>query len=250
MKMHLVFPCLVIVNTIFATSPEPEETNPLFQYDLTAYNTNNQPFHLRNALPEKEPSFTDMTILNLDLPSAMQVDDIAERILYGDADVVHMTNTSTQRASHLYEMLQKTYAHFIHIPKQKRGSFIASKYPLSQATVILSEEENIPNEEVLEFVIHGANRYKAYVRSNDVSRQTINLTNTDDDATTSILLVDLPGTLTVVKQRFSLFQSAPEKDLSSTEGVEILPIRRGGGGGGRDNDNGGRERICRGLDRF
>ena len=164
MKVYFTVSCLLAISTIFATSAQQEkscltkdETASLFQHYLKKcrkYHMENQPVYLRNAYRENNLSFNDIIILNLDPPSTMEVNDIAERILYGDADVVHLRNTSTNTASHLYELLQKNYTHFIHVPYQETGVFVASKYPLKQAEVIRSEQKNAPYKDVLKFTIH------------------------------------------------------------------------------------------------
>lgn len=58
----------------------------------------------------------------------------------------------------------------------------------------------------------------------------------------SVLLGDVPGTFTVIKQakqQFSLSQLAERADLLAGETFDIVPVRRGGGGGDRDNDDRG-----------
>lgn len=185
---------------------------------------------------KKNPSSNDMIILNLDPPSTMQISDIAERILYGDADVVHLRNTSTNAASHLYELLQKNYTHFIHVPSQEKGVFVASKYPLRKAEVTRIEQENASYNDVLEFVIHEGNICCARVSTSDLSIQVVNSSGSDDNTTTSILLVDVPGSFTVLKQQrgqFSSFQSEERIALLGSETFEIIPVRR------RDNDDRG-----------
>jgi hypothetical protein len=219
-----------------------DETAPLFQRYLTKcrkHNMANQPVYLRNACREKNPSSNDTIILNLDLPSTMQINDIAERILYGDADIVYLRNTSTSTASHLYELLQQNYTHFIHVPCQEKGLFIASKYPLKQAEVIRIEQENVSYKDVLKFSIHEDNICCARIGASDLSIRVVNSRSSDDNTTTPILLFDIPGTLTVIKQQkqqFSSFQLADGIGLLATEMFEILPVRRGGGG---DDDRGG-----------
>lgn len=242
MKACFIFSYLFVVGAIFASSDHltARETTPLFQSYLAAcklQNTENQPVHLRNASQEKEPSFTEMTILDLDIPSTMQIEAVAERILYGDADVVHLANISTQRVSHLYEMLQSTYSHFIHVPSKGQGLFIASKYPFSTATITLVERENVADKELLEFTIHGANTYHASVCSNDFSMQVINSDDTEDNTITPILLVDMPGVLTIMKQRFSPFRVARKIGLLAADTFQIVPVKRKGGE--NDNDKGG-----------
>jgi hypothetical protein len=236
MKAHLFAAFIIITSSLGHLVAD--EATPLSQCYLVAceqQNTENQPVHLRNSFREKEPSFTEMTILNLDIPSTLQTQEIAERILFGDADVVHLKNTSTQRASHLYEMLQRTYSHFIHVPSRERGLFIASKYPLFKAAVTLSGEGNVA-EGMLEFAIHGANTYYVVVSPNDFSMQIVNSNNVKDSITTPILLIDVPGTLTLVKQQFSPLQFTQKVDLLAAETFQIVPITKKGSG---NDDKGG-----------
>ena len=105
MKLNLFFSSLFAANTLMISHLISEEGASLFQ---------SQPVHLRNARQEKEPAFTEMTIL--DVSSVMQIEAIAERVLYGDADVVHLAYISPQKAFRLYEILQDAYSHFIHVP--------------------------------------------------------------------------------------------------------------------------------------
>jgi hypothetical protein len=240
MKAYFTISCLLAINTIIANPAKQveaylteDETAPLFQRYLTTcckHNMVNQPVYLRNACREKEPTFTEMTIL--DAPSIMQIEAVAERVLYGDADVVHLADISSQKASCLYEMLQDTYSHFIHVPRKDRGEFIASKYPLSQVEITQYEQENAMREEVLEFAIHGANMHRACLSLNDSS---IRLVNSNDSAETAVLFGDLPVALTVVKQHFSPFQNAQNIDLIAKDTFNIVPVRRGEGG--RDNND-------------
>jgi hypothetical protein len=247
MKAYFTVSCLLTISTIFANPAKQaevylieDETVSLFQRYLTncrKHNMANQPVYLRNACREKNPSSNDVFILNLDPPSTMQINDIVERILYGDADVVHLRNISTNTASHLYELLQKNYTHFIHVPCQEKGLFVASKYLLKQAEVTRIEQENASYKDVLKFAIHEDN-ICARVGISDLSIQVVNSSGSDDNTTTPILLVDVPGTLTVVKQqREQFFQLQLEEriDLLATETFEIIPVRRGGG----DNDDSG-----------
>lgn len=242
MKAHFTFSCILAASTAFSAS-EPvitDQNTSVFQHYLQTRQTQNKrirPVYLRNASRSKEPSFSDMTILNLRLPSAMEVHDIGERILYGDPDIVHLSHISTQQASDLYEMLEQTYTHFIHTPHNENGLFIASKFPLSDAELLMTEEEVSPREEMLQFVIHGANAYPAYVSENHLPIQLIKYADAEGTMTFPTFLSDLPCTLTIVKQQFSLFQSqtAPKTGLLSEGTFKILPVKRGGS----DNDRGG-----------
>lgn len=228
MKLNFSFSFLFAVSTLFISSAQhliAEEGDSLFQSYLAACqpeNTENQPVHLRNACREKEPAFTEMTIL--DVPSIMQIEAIAERVLYGDADVVHLANISSQKASRLYEMLQHIYSHFIHVPNKGRGEFIASKYPLSQVEITQYEQENAIRKEVLEFAIHGANMHRACISLHDSS---IQLVNSNDTTEATVFLGDLPAALTVVKQQFSPFQNAQKINLIAKDTFDIVPVRRG-----------------------
>lgn len=240
MKASFTFSCLFIASTIFATSAEcsiVDKAPSLFQHYLAVCEQErieNQPVHLRSASQEKDLFFNDITILDLDIPLAMPIETVAERILYGDADVVHLANTSTQRTSHLYQILEKTYPHFIHVPYRERGMLIASKYPLSQATMTLVGEGNSADKEILEFTIHGANTYYVSVDSNSFSMQIINPDNVKDASTTPIVLFDVPGTLTIVKQQFSPLRLAHKADLLAAEMFQILPIKHKGEGSSDD----------------
>ncbi len=245
MKAYFTVSCLLAISTIFASPTQQaevylieDETAPLFQRYLTKcrkHNMANQPVYLRNACREKNPSSNDIIILNLDPPSTMQINDIAERILYGDADVVHLRNISTNTAFHLYELLQQNYTHFIHVPCQEKGVFVASKYPLKQAEVIRIEQENASYKDILKFTIHEDNICCARVGTSDLSIQVVNSSGSDDNTTTPILLIDVPGTFTVIKQQFSPLQLGERVDLLATEMFEILSVRRGEG----DNDDRG-----------
>ncbi len=244
MKAYFTVSCLFAISTIFANPVQQaeaylieDETAPLFQRYLTKCRKNNmanQPVYLRNGYREKNPCFSDTIILNLDLPPTMQINDVAERILYGDADVVHLRNISTNSAPHLYELLKQDYTHFIHIPCQEKGLFVASKYPLKQAEVIRTEQENAYYKDILKFTIHEDNICTACIDTNDLSIQ-VNSSGNDNNTMTPILLVDVPGTLTVIKQQFSPFQSAERVDQLATEMFEILPVNRGR----EDNDDRG-----------
>lgn len=262
MKTLFILPYLLVTSTIFATHDLQEEayvlakdeTESLFQCYLATclmQNKLNQPVYLRNALPQKAPSFVDITILNLELPFKLQAYDIAERILYQDPDVLHLTNLSTQTVSHLYEMIGHYYTDFIYIPKvpeQAKGTFIASKYPISEAEMTWIEKGDTSYKNSLEFVIHGIYNYNACISSNDLSIQIVNSNDRDDHTTTSILLGDLPGTLTVVKQEFSLLhlQNIQKTDSIAEEGFQFLPIRHREGG--RDNDDKSRSFVEGSLD--
>ena len=248
MKAYFTVSGLLAISTIFANPAKQteaylveDETAPVFQRYLTKcrkHNIANQPVYLRSACRDKNLSSNDMIILSLDPPSTMQINDIAERILYGDADVVHLRNTSTNTASHLYELLQKNYTHFIHVPCQEKGVFVASKYPLKQAEITRIEQENASYKDILKFKIHEDSICCACIGTNDLSIQVVNSDGGDDNAKTPILLVDIPGTLTVIKQekqQFSSFQLAERVDLLATETFEIVPVRRGEG----DNDDRG-----------
>ncbi len=248
MKAYFTVSCMLALSTVFANPGQQDEINlisneiaPVFQRYLAKcrkHNMINQPVHLRNASREKSLSSGDITLLNLDLPSTMQINAIAEYVLYGDADVVHLKNTSTTTASHLYELLQNNYSHFIHVPSQEKGFFIASKYPLSQAGITRIEKDKVLSEDLLEFVIHDEN-YRARVGSNDLS---IEVGNPNQNTTMSVLLGEVPGTFTAIKQakqQFSLSQLAERTDLLAGETFEIIPVRRGGGGGDKDNDDRG-----------
>jgi hypothetical protein len=236
-KFFLLIPiCSKHTFHFFCGHLNAEESGSCFQDCLAVCqlkNTEDQPIHLRNVCREKEPIFTEMTIL--DVSSIMQIEAIAERVLYGDADVLHLANISSQKASHLYEMLQHTYSHFIHVPSQGRGEFIASKYPLSQVEIAQYEQENGMRKEMLEFSIHGANTHQARIILCDSS---IQLISDNDTAETTVLLGDLPATLTVVKQQFSLFQSAQKVGLIGENTFDIVPIRRGEGGGDHNDRSG------------
>jgi hypothetical protein len=232
MRLNFCFTSLFGVGTLFIDSAGhliAEEKSPFFQEYLTTCQLKNinQPIHFHNACQEKEPSFTEMTIL--DVHSISKIEGVAERILFGDADVVHFTNISTEKASHLYEMFQHTYSHFIHFPSEGQGTFIASKYPLSQIEVAQFEQENSLHKEVLEFSIHGANIYTARLCSTD---PLIQLVDTDDIEET-VLLGDLPAALTIVKQQFSPFQTAKKCHFTAEDTFDIIPIRRRE----RDNDD-------------
>ena len=246
MKAFFTISCLLTISTTFASPAkhaEPylieDEVAPLFQRYLRKcqkHNMTNQPVYLRNACREKKSFSSDITILSLDLPSTIQINDIAERILYGDADVVHLRNISANTASHLYELLQKNYTHYIYVPNQERGLFVASKYPLSQAIVTESEDNTFSGEK-LDFIIHETGSCCARISLNDLSVQIINSEGSDQNITTPILLVGLPGTLSVIKtqrQQFSSFHLEERMNLLNAETFEILPIRKGG----RDNDRG------------
>ncbi len=238
MKGHFAISCMLAATlTISSGQLFANETTSLFQRYLATsevQDIEDQPVYLRNSSREKAPSYTDLTILNVDLPSIMKIQDVAERVLYGDADVVHLRNISAQSASHLYENLKQNYAHFIHVPNKDSGMFIASKYPLSEAAVSQLDQEE------LEFVIQGANRFHTRVRSHDVSMQVSSSNEKDDNTTSSILLADLPVTLTVVKQQFSPLQIVQRADQIATDTFHILPVRdRDRDRGGKDNDRGG-----------
>lgn len=250
MKAYFIISCLLAISTTFANPAKQAnayliqgENVPLFQRYLTKCredNLVNQPVHLRNACREMNPSSNDMIILNLDPPSTMQINDIAERILYGDADVVYLRNTSTNTASYLYELLQQHYTHFIHVPYQEKGLFVASKYPLKHAEVMRIKQENVSYKDVLKFAIL-EDDICARVCTSDLSIQIVNSNSTDDNTITPILLVDVPGTFSIVKQgkqRFLPFQLAEKAD--SMETFEIVPVKEGkiadnggGYGGGR-----------------
>lgn len=227
------------MSVIFISSGQhliAEEGDSLFQSYLAvsqSKNAENQPVHLRNDCREKEPAFTEMTIL--DVYAIMQIEAVAERVLYGDADIVHLANISSQKASRLYEMLQDTYSHFIHVPSKGRGEFIASKYPLSQVKINQCKQEDVIRKEELEFAIHGANMHRACISLHDSS---IQLVSSDDIVETSVLIGDLPAALTVVKQQFSPLQNAQKIDLIAKNTFDIVPIRRGEGDRGPNDKSG------------
>lgn len=243
MKNCFTFSCFLIINTVFASSAgQPgthlveENTAPLFQRyfeKCRKHNVENPPVYLRSFCQEKKTLSNDMTILNLDLPPKMQINDIVDRILYGDADVLYLRNTSTNMALHLYELLQKNYTHFIHVPYQSKGIFIISKYPLRKIAVTRMKQKNDLQKDILEFAIQEDTGFHARVSTSDLSIQVVIPDKFDDNITTPILLFDMHGTLTVVKQRnqeSSLIQSASRVDLLNTEVFEILPVRRSGRG--------------------
>ena len=240
MKGYFTVSCLFAISIAFANPGKQAkayliegDTVPLFQRCLRTCHENNlvnQPVYLRNACQEKSPSCNDMIILNLDPPYTMRINDIAERILYADADVVHLRNTSTNTASHLYELLQQHYTHFIHVPCQGQGVFVANKHPLKHAEVIRIIHEDISYKDVLKFAIL-EDDICASVCTNDLSIQIVNPNSIDDSTITPILLVDVPATFSVVKQakqQFSPFQLAERVDLFDRETFEIVPVRRGG----------------------
>ncbi|MBI3236757.1 MAG: hypothetical protein HYZ48_03525 [Chlamydiales bacterium] len=187
MQAYFTLSCLLVTSTVFTVQLQQEaacliaknENAPLFQRYLAFCRTQNridQPVYLRSTSRPKTPSFTDLTIFGLELPLIMQVRDVAERILYGDADVVYLTNVSTQTASHLYEQLEHTYSHFVHVPSYGKGLFIASKYSLSQVEVTLTEQER---EKALEFVVKGTTACHLPVSANHVPIQIVNTTHID-----------------------------------------------------------------------
>ena len=143
---------------------------------------------------------------------------MGKRALYGEADVVHLANLSTPKASCLYEILEGVYSHFIHVPGLENGLLIASKYPLSQAAITYDEANDM-----LEFSIQGVDSYRARVCSNELSTQV----SGDDNIVTPIHFMDVSGTLTLVKQEFSPFQLEQKVDRLATNKFEILPIRHG-----------------------
>lgn len=225
---------LCIASFLFAIQSHLNASIPLFQSYLAAY-TESQPVLLRNHSQEKAPLFTDMTILHLDVPSRMQIETVADRVLYADVDVIHLTHVSTHDASGLYQRLQETYAHFIYIPTKEQGILIASKYPLSQAETSASQEAHAPSKGYLEFSIQGANLYQATVGSNDAP-MTVDAMDHEESSTTQLLLVDMPGTLTVVKQQFSPCRSRHNARLLAAETFQIIPIKDKGNS---NNDKGG-----------
>lgn len=233
MKATLTFSCLLAVTTTFANSNEfsiIDKSASLFQQYLAVCEqegAENQPVHLRSASREKEPCFTEMTILDLDVYSGMSNVMVAECVLCAETDIVHLANISISQASHLYQMLEGVYSHFIHVPSREGGVFIASKYPLSQTESFIGEG-NGRDKEKLHFAIHGANTYYASIDSKSFSMQVINLDATEESSTTSILIGEAFATLTVIKQQFSLSRQMKRPDLLAAEMFEIVPVKHKG----------------------
>lgn len=248
MKVFVMFSCLLAMSTVFAISEQQKEmcsnadkADSLFQHYLMMcrkQNIENLPVYLRSTAREKQTFFTDITILDLDLSSTTQIHEIMEDIFYGDVDVVHLSNVSTEQAMHLFKILELTYAHFIHAPNEGKGSLVASKYPLSQAAVTRITRENDVQQEMLEFSIHGANTHHAKIYSDNSSTQIINSNEEDDKVTSCIILAGLPCTLTILNQQYSPLKPIYEADLLASETFQILPIRNTDRGG-RDDDGGG-----------
>ena len=245
MKAYFIVSCLLAISTIFANSAKQadfyqneDETNNLFQRYLGNCHTNalvNQPVYSWTGFQGNYPSASDVIILDLDPPSSMPVNDVAEQILYGNADVVHLKNIPTNIASQLYELLQQQYAHFIHVPIQEKGLFIASKYPLKDAEVTQVMQEDAPCKNLLSFTVLNRDIYTC-VCTSDLSIRVVSSNDNEDPTIIPVLLVDMPGILTIVKQELSPFQFAERRDLFPIEPFEIIPISRRGG---NNEDKGG-----------
>jgi hypothetical protein len=240
------------MSTAFANSANHAENYlvedisvPLFQRYLAKchrHDMANQPVYLRNIRRETNPPSDNTIILNLDFPSTIRIKDVADRILYADADIVHLRNTSTGTASHLYELLKEDYSHFIHLPYKEKGVFVASKYPLRDAEVTRVDNGNASYRDILRFTIHEDSICSTCAEANDLSIQNIN-SNDNDKTEIPILLVDLPGTFSVLKpqkNRLSSNQLGEKACHVATEVFEILSIQKregndkgGGYGGGR-----------------
>jgi hypothetical protein len=249
MKARAIFSCLFAMNTIFAISPNDEElhviadeTGSPFQHCLALYakeNLKERPVYLRSSAREKQTFFTDITILDLDLSSTTNIDEIMTDIFYSDFDVIHLTNISTEQAMYLLEMLEKNYAHFIHVPTVGKDSLVVSKYSLSQAAITKITRDNDGSLEMLDFFIHGANTHHARIYLGDSLTQIINSNvENDDKAKSCIILADLPCTLTIIHQQYSPLRSLYRAGLLANETFQILPIRNRDGGG-KDDDRGG-----------
>ena len=242
MKAFAVVSCLFAINTIFAVSEQQkmhfsaDETGSLVQHYLALCaqeNIQNRSVYLRSDAREKQPFFTDITFLDLNLSSVANIHEVMTEIFYGEVDVIHLTNVSTEQALYLFELLEPNYAHFIYVPKEEQGSIIASKYPLSQAAVTKDVQQ-----EVLDFFIHGANTHHARIYSDNSSIQIINSEETNNKITSCIALANLIGTLTVLSQQYSPLKATYATELLASETFQVLPIRNRDRGGS-DQDSGG-----------
>lgn len=216
---------LCIASFFFVVQSQLNASIPLFQSYLASYhNTESPPFLLRNHSQEKIPLFTEMTILHLDVPPLGQIETLADRVLYADADVIHLTHISTHTANILYQFLQETYNHFICIPNKEQGMLIASKYPLSQVEISSFQETSTSRKNCLEFSIESANPCKATVCSNDAP-MIIDLIDKKESSTIPLVIIDMPGTLTVVAQEFSPCRQKHQPKLLAAETFQIIPIK-------------------------
>ncbi len=249
MKMFFAIAYLLTINAIFASSASikesgllvGEESLCLFPNDLENCGMENvfdQPVYLRTGACEEELPQENISILDLELSCEMSACDIAERILYGNADVVHLDNISREVAADLYESLGSIYAHFLYVPYREKGIFVASKYSISQATVTVLEQETALSETLLEFALAGATPCCLHVSSNALSTEVVSCDAMDCKAAVHVLLADVPGILTAVKHNFSFPYSRTIRrhHERSVPIFKILPVKHKGG---RDDDRGG-----------
>lgn len=127
--------------------------NPLKHYLDEFQNASDSLIYLSGTCIEKNDSVIDLHILNLESCLNIPAEFLAKLILSQNADVVCIQDMDTDYAHDLYELLQNTYAYFLHNSFPTLHRFlIASKHPMKNAQFNpFKDQKN--NEGCLDFII-------------------------------------------------------------------------------------------------